>query len=137
MRFETIEDKERELKAIKVYVKLFGGSFEKLGEHDIDYKIFNKDGELKGYVEIKGRNRKISKAFPLPVSVRKLVKLADKRFNPVMIWACEDGLIYSSVENLVGEIRWGGRPIREGAPNDNELMAYFPFTKKFRYVRFR
>tara|TARA_R100001443_G_scaffold90200_1_gene96668 strand:+ start:481 stop:894 length:414 start_codon:yes stop_codon:yes gene_type:complete len=137
MRFETKDDIERERKAIKVYAKLFGGSFEKLGEHDIDYKVFNKDGELKGYVEVKGRNRKISKAFPLPVAARKLVKLADKRFNPVMLWACEDGIIYSSVENLKGEIRWGGRPIRDAAPNDNELMAYFPFTKKFRYVRFR
>ena len=50
MRFETKADIERERKAIKVFVKLFGGSFEKLGEHDIDYKVFNNDGELKGYV---------------------------------------------------------------------------------------
>ncbi len=136
MRFETIKDTQRELKAIKSFVRIFQGSFKKLGENDIDYKVFNKDGDLVAYAEVKGRLRPMNKAFPLPVAIRKLVKLSDKRLNPIMIWACEDGLIYSPVDKLNGDIRWGGRPPREGAVNDAELMAYFPFTKKFKYVKY-
>lgn len=136
MRFETIEDTKRELKAIKCFVRIFQGSFKKLGENDIDYKVFNKDGELVAYAEVKGRLRPMNKAFPLPVAIRKLVKLSDKRLNPIMIWACDDGIIYSTVDKLKGEIRWGGRPPREGAVNDAELMAYFPFTKRFKYIKY-
>ncbi len=136
MRFETIKDTQRELKAIKTFVRIFQGSFKKLGENDIDYKVFNKDGDLIAYVEVKGRLRPMGKAFPLPVAARKLVKLSDKRLNPIMIWACEDGLIYSPVDKLNGDIRWGGRPPREGAVNDDELMAYFPFTKRFKYIKY-
>ena len=106
MRFETIEDTQREQKAIKSFVRIFQGSFKKLGENDIDYKVFNKEVDLVAYAEVKGRLRPMSKAFPLPVAVRKLVKLSDKRLNPIMIWACEDGLIYSPVDKLKGEIRW-------------------------------
>jgi len=136
MRFETIEDTAREQKAIKSFVRIFQGSFKKLGEHDIDYKVFNKEGELLGYAEVKGRLRPMSKAFPLPVAARKLVKLSDKRLNPIMIWACEDGLIYSPVTELQGSLRWGGREPRDEAVNDEEIMAYFPFTKRFKYVKY-
>ena len=136
MRFETIEDIERERKAIKTFVRIFKGSFQKLGEDDIDYKVFNKEGELIGYAEIKGRTKKINKAFPLPVALRKLVKLSDKRLNPIMIWACEDGVIYCRVSELQGEIRWGGRQPRNGSVNDQELMGYFPHNKRFKYIKF-
>ena len=136
MRFETIKDTQRELKAIKTFVRIFQGSFKKLGENDIDYKVFNKEGDLVAYAEVKGRLRPMNKAFPLPVAIRKLVKLSDKRLNPIMIWACDDGIVYSSVDKLQGEIRWGGRPPREGAVNDAELMAYFPFTKRFKYIKY-
>tara|TARA_R110002020_G_scaffold370973_3_gene582613 strand:+ start:1876 stop:2289 length:414 start_codon:yes stop_codon:yes gene_type:complete len=136
MRFETTADIERERKAIKAFVRIFKGSFEKLGDNDIDYKIFNEAGELIGYTEIKGRHCNMNKAFPLPVAARKLVKLSDKRLNPIMIWACNDGLIYSPVRILKGEIMWGGRPPREGAVNDQELMAYFKFNKSFKYVKY-
>ncbi len=136
MRFETIADIERERKAIKSFVRIFKGSFKKLGENDIDYKVFNKEGDLIAYAEVKGRLRPMNKAFPLPVAIRKLVKLSDKRLNPIMIWACEDGLIYSTVDKLKGEIRWGGRPPRDGAVNDSELMAYFQPNVNFKYIKY-
>ena len=135
MRFETTADIEREQKAIKSFVKIFKGSFKKLGENDIDYKVFDKDGDLIAYAEVKGRLRPMNKAFPLPVAVRKLVKLSDKRLNPIIIWSCEDGLIYSRVDKLNGSIRWGGRPSREGAVNDSELMAYFNNDTNFKYIK--
>ena len=93
MRFESEEDLKRETQAIEKFVNMFGGSFKKLGPNDIDYRVFDSKGELIAYVEVKGRLRPIKEAYPLPVAARKVVKLCDKRLNPVMIWACEDGII--------------------------------------------
>lgn len=136
MIFETEQDLIREKKAIETFVKVFGGTFTKLGPFDIDYKVFDKKGSLIAYVEIKGRLKTMATAYPLPVSLSKLNKLIDKRLNPVMIWCCDDGIIYGKAYNLVGEIRMGGRPPRIGATNDREMMAYFEKQKEFKYVRF-
>lgn len=134
--FETEEDRRREKKAIETFVSLFGGAYKKLDPLDIDYKVFDKDGKLISYVEVKGRIRTIANAYPLCVSVEKLVKLMNKRLNPVIIWACEDGIVYSKVDELVGTIKKGGRAKREGAYNDIEMMAYYDKQKSMKYVRF-
>lgn len=134
--FETEEDLKREQFAIKKFVDIFGGSFQKLDQFDIDYKIFDKDKNLISYVEVKGRIRTIANAYPLPISVKKLVKLNEKRLNGVVLWACEDGIIYAKLNELVGEIKIGGRKPREHSSNDLELMAYYDKQKCFKYVRF-
>lgn len=136
MIFENEQDLEREKKAITLFVNTFGGSFQKLDPFDIDYKIFNKEGNLIAYAEVKGRIRVIRDAYPLPIAARKLVKLADKRLNPVIIWACDDGIIYGKADRIVGEIMWGGRSPREGSVNDSELMVYYEKQKEFKYVRY-
>jgi hypothetical protein len=136
MIFETEEDLAREKKAIEAFVKVFGGSYQKLDPFDIDFKIFDKDKKIIGYAEIKGRIRSMRDAYPLPIAARKLVKLIDKRLNPVVIWCCEDGIIYGRPEKLKGTIRQGGRPIREGATDDDELMIYYDKQKGLKYVRF-
>jgi hypothetical protein len=134
--FETEEDRLREQKAINRFVSLFEGSYEKLGIHDVDYKIFDKNKKLIAYTEVKGRLRNISIAYPLPIAARKLVKLMDKRLNPVVIWACDDGIIYAKVKDIVGTARFGGRAKREGSSNDEELMIYYDKQKAFKYVRY-
>jgi hypothetical protein len=136
MTFETEEDLKREHKAITIFVSTFEGSFKKLDPHDIDYKVFNKDGKLIAYVEVKGRIRTMHNAYPLPIAARKLVKLTDKRLTPVVIWACEDGIIYGKVDKLKGEIKWGGRPPRNNSFDDNELMVYYEKQKTLKYIRF-
>ena len=136
MTFETEEDLKREHKAITTFVSTFEGSFKKLDPHDIDYKVFNKDGKLIAYVEVKGRIRTMHNAYPLPIAARKLVKLTDKRLTPVVIWACEDGIIYGKVDKLKGEIKWGGRTTRENSFNDAELMVYYEKQKTLKYIRF-
>ena len=135
MTFETEEDLRREKKAIEIFVNIFGGSYQKLDPKDIDYKIFDKDKNLIAYAEVKGRIRTMSNAYPLPISARKVVKLTDKRLNPVVIWACEDGIIYGKVNNLHGVIKWGGRPTRENSFDDSELMVYYDKQKELKYVR--
>jgi len=134
--FETEEDLKRERRAIEVFVNTFGGSFKKLDPMDVDYRIFDKDNNLIAYAEVKGRIRLMNNAYPLPVAARKLVKLVDKRITPVMIWACEDGIIYGKADKLIGTLKWGGKKPREGAVNDLELMVYYDKQKEFKYVRF-
>lgn len=136
MIFETETDLLREKKAIETFVKTFGGSYQKLDPFDIDYKIFDKNNKVIGYAEVKGRIRTMHDAYPLPISAHKIIKLIDKRLNPLIIWACEDGIIYGRPEQLVGQIRQGGRPPREGAVSDIELMVYYDKQKALKYVRF-
>ena len=136
MTFETEVDLIREKKAIEAFVNRFKGSFKKLDPYDIDYKVFDKDKNLIAYAEVKGRIRTMRGAYPLPISAKKLVKLIDKRITPVLIWACEDGIIYGKANKLQGEIKWGGRPPRDGAVNDAEMMVYYEYQKEFKYVRY-
>jgi hypothetical protein len=134
--FETDQDLLRETKAITTFVNVFGGSFKKLGPQDIDFKVFDKEGKLIAYAEVKGRLKSMKVAYPLPVALSKLSKLIDKRLNPVLIWACDDGIIYGKVFNLVGEVKMGGRIPREGGNTDQEMMVYFDKQKALKYVRF-
>ena len=133
MRYETQEDRDREIKAIKKFVNLFKGSYKKLGHSDIDFRVFDKDKKIIAYVEVKGKSSNLKNAFPVYVAARKLVKLCDKRLNPVIIWACDDGIVYGQPSQIEGSIRWGGRKPREGAVNDQELMIYYPKQKTLRY----
>jgi hypothetical protein len=136
MTFETEVDLIREKKAIELFVSIFGGSYKKLDPHDIDYKVFDKDKNLIAYAEVKGRIRTMNAAYPLPLSAKKLVKLIDKRLAPVLIWACEDGIIYGKANKLQGEIKWGGRPPRDGSFSDAEMMVYFDKQKELKYIRY-
>lgn len=131
MTFETEQDLIREKKAIETFVSLFGGSYKKLDPSDVDYKIFDKQGNLISYAEVKGRIRTIYNAYPLPVDAKKLVKLIDKRLPPVVVWACEDGIIYGKANKLKGEIKWGGK-----SPLDSELMVYYDKQKELKYIRY-
>lgn len=136
MIFEKQADLERETNAIQKFVSIFEGSYKKLGQFDIDFKVFDKEQTLIAYVEVKGRNKDMSNAYPLPISLEKVSKLIGKRLNPVVVWACNDGIIYGKVYELTGEVKWGGRPPREGSVNDDELMIYYPKQKAFKYVKF-
>lgn len=134
--FETETDLSREKKAIELFVGVFGGSYQKLDPNDVDYKIYDKDKNLIAYAEVKGRVRTMRDAYPLPIAARKLVKLIDKRLMPVMIWACEDGIIYAKANKIVGTAKWGCRPPRDGAFNDNEIMVYYDKQRELKYVRY-
>jgi len=136
MIFETKEDLEREKKAIELFVNMFEGSYKKLDQFDIDYKVFDKDKTLIAYAEVKGVNKIINSAYPLVISARKIVKLADKRLNPIVIWCCQDGIIYGKVNKLKGEIKWGGRTPRENSYNDTELMIYYDKQSELKYIKF-
>ena len=134
--FETEEDKLRENKAIQKFVSLFDGRYEKLGPHDVDFKVYDSNNKLIAYAEVKGRLSNMSTAYPLQVACRKIVKLADKRLNPVIIWACDDGIIYGKLKEIKGSIMFSGRNVRKGSTNDQEMMVYYQKQKSLKYMRF-
>ncbi len=132
MRFEGKTDLERESKAIKKFLSIFNGSAEKLGPYDIDYKIFDNQGNAICYVEVKGRLYNMEDAYPLPIAARKLVKLVDKDLVGVIVWACRDGIIYGQPSKLKGTVRYAGRTPRPGAANDQEIMVYYDKQKELK-----
>jgi hypothetical protein len=125
MRFETVTDLNREEYAIKLFCKKYNCLYEKLDENDIDYVIYNLNKQKIGYVEVKGRNKNINEAYPLPIAVRKLHKLTEKKLQSIIIWSCLNGLLYCKLNNIIGTIKTGGRKPRENSTNDIELMAYY------------
>lgn len=138
MRFENDSHIERENRAIEKFTELFNLSFTKLGRNDIDFQVFQKD-TLIGFVEVKGRHTNLSDAYPLPIAVRKLNKLQGElapRHNPMIVWACHDGIIYGRVRKLTGVIKQGGRKPREGAANDQELMVYYNKQKDLHHAEY-
>ena len=138
MRFENDDHRQREQRAITKFCSLFDLTFRKLGENDIDFQIFKSD-RLVGFVEVKGRHRIIADAYPLPIAIRKLNKLQGElapREDPVIVWACHDGIIYGKGRNITGTVRYGGRKVRDGASNDQELMAYFNPQEDLHHERY-
>jgi hypothetical protein len=131
MIFETDTDILREKKAIDLFVSIFGGSYKKLDQFDIDYKLSDDRGQLIAYVEVVGRIRTMKTSYPLPITLSKLNKLIDKRLNPVIVWACDDGIIYAEATKLEGVIKWGGLP-----PRNDEMMVYYDKQKTMKYVRY-
>jgi hypothetical protein len=130
MIFETDTDILREKKAIDLFISIFKGSYKKLDQFDIDYKVSDDRGQLIAYVEVVGRIRTMKTSYPLPITLSKLNKLIEKRLNPVIVWACDDGIIYAEATKLEGVIKWGGLPPRD------EMMVYYDKHKTMKYVRY-
>lgn len=126
MQLQQSEELRREKRAIDLFVNLFSGSYQKLDPNDIDYKVFDASGQLIAYAEVNSRIRTMRDAYPLGMTAKKMVKLTDKRLNPVAIWSCEDGIIYAKVKGLTGTVQW----------EDDEFVMYFDKQKQFKYIRF-
>ena len=137
MIFERQEDLDREEKAIKKFVSLFSGTYKKLTQFDLDFEIFL-DGKFICFAEVKGRKgRYMDTSYPLPIAVKKLVKIQEKRSNCVLIWSCIDGIVYGKYRKLKGVITFGGMITpREGSTNDREFMAYYEKQEELKTLRY-
>tara|TARA_R110000765_G_scaffold29731_1_gene70754 strand:+ start:264 stop:686 length:423 start_codon:yes stop_codon:yes gene_type:complete len=135
IRFETEKDLNRENKAADFLCNMFGFNKKKLGENDIDFAIYDNE-RFAFYLEVKGRLKNIDVAYPLPISVKKLTKLQDKKAQSVILWACDDGVIFSRIEKLNGDIKVGGRKPREGSSNDIEFMAYYNKQSNLKEIQY-
>ena len=138
MRFEKQTDLQREMKAIKLFTDSFKGGFIKLGQNDIDFTVLDGNHTVIAYAEVKGRNKTMQDAFPLPIAARKIVKLMDKSktVEPIVIWACLDGIIYGRIKQLGGVLKVGGRMPREHAANDIEAMVYYYETADLKKIKY-
>ena len=137
MIFERQEDLDREEKAIKKFVSLFSGTYKKLTQFDLDFEIFL-DGKFICFAEVKGRKgRYMDTSYPLPIAIKKLVKIQEKRSNCVLIWSCIDGIVYGKYRRLKGDISFGGMITpREGSTNDRELMAYYEKQEELKTLKY-
>jgi len=124
-RFETTKDLEREAKAISMLCDKYGFKVEKLGDYDLDFRVFSKFGKFLGYAEVKGRNKEMHQAFSLPLAKRKYDKMMCEEGHKIIIWACYDGIIFGDLSKLLYVEREGGRKPREGSANDIEMMHYY------------
>lgn len=130
---EEIQKKKH--KAIETFISTFGGSYQPQVKGDVDYKIF-KDGELIAYMEVTIRNKTIATAYPLIVPAARMVKLADKRLNPVLMWACDDGVIYARLKDVEAQIKWGSILPHLDLAEHGELMCYYAKQKHFKYIKY-
>ena len=128
-RFERPSDIERENKAMQTIASQYNWQYKKLGPYDVDFYI-----KGIGYLEVKGRNRNIEDAFPLPLARRKYDKLMEKPLNKIIVWSCFNGLIYADLTKLTFTERRGGRTPRNGSTNDIESMLYIPQQECMTYI---
>ena len=121
----------QKLKAVTNFAERFEGSFKKLGPGDVDYRIYSQEGELISFVIVIPTKKKVTECYPLSISLNKLSQLSMKRLNPVIIWACEDGIMYGKIKDIYGTVSWMGT-----TELDSELVVQYPKQKTFKYARY-
>lgn len=130
---EEIQNKKH--KAIETFISTFGGSYQQQLKGDVDYKIF-KDGVVIAYMEVAIRNKTIATAYPLVLPAARAVKLSDKRLSPVIMWACDDGIIYVNLKKVQAQLKWGSPLPHLNLDEHGELMCYYEKQKHFKYIKY-
>ena len=117
-------------KAILKFTERFEGSHKSLGPSDVDYRVYDKQGNLIAFALVIPTDKEIKSCYPLQVSLNNLSKLSLKRLNPVIIWACLDGIMYGKINSISGTVSWQG-------PSElsSELVVMYPKQKTFNYAR--
>jgi hypothetical protein len=130
IRFESQDDIDNELKVMKHICP--DGQFKKLGEHDLDFLVYDvRNGKKIGlcYVEIKCYNANHDDYPTTMVSCIKYRKMMEKALPTYLFIQWKDKLVYINRDNISGEKRIGGRKIRDGSTNDQELLIFVPNDK--------
>jgi hypothetical protein len=125
-----MNDLSKKKKAIEEFTRFFGGSYELLAPSDVYCRVFDADKKPLAYIDIVLENKQMTDAYPLVVPARRILKLADKRLNPTMIWMFVDGIVYCKIKKISGEIVFG--KINDNSPD--ELLI--KIAKRQRFLRF-
>jgi len=113
--------------AIKKFSSFFDVNYVKLGFTECDYKITKIDSNVPiSYVQIIIVESKIRSSYPLKISGIEFSKLISKMLNPVIIWACDDGIIYGKVKDLYGTFRG----------NEDDIYLFIDKQKKLKYIKY-
>ncbi len=123
----------RKDKAIQKYVDVIGGSYSSIGMIDVDYKVMDSLGNLIGYVSIVEWSDLIRTSLVLSAPLRDIVKLSDKRLNPVIVWACDDGIVYANLWDIKGVCKFGSGRRRSEL---DDMYAHYDRQKSMRYIRY-
>ncbi|MDB4461772.1 hypothetical protein N8289_04190 [Flavobacteriales bacterium] len=131
-----MEDLDKKKKAARTFVNMFGGSFVALSISDTDFKIFDSKKKLIAYAEVVIVDDFYDISTDLIVKIQSLLRLSNKRLNPVVIWAFNDGIVYSKVTKIQGLIKWGSPKGKPSLPSTMELIADYKQNKNFKYERY-
>lgn len=117
-------------KSVDLFVNRFGGSHRKTVPGDVGYRIYDASGDHISYASTVVVQSRISNAYPITVPARTVLKLYDKRLNAVVIWVCDDGIIYGKVDKLVGQIK-SGKPLSGG----EDMIIEYAKQKELKYIK--
>ena len=127
VKFENPSNRSRQTEALKLFCKEFELTF--VENKDFAYldATLRKDTKFIGQAEVKGVHSNYADKDYVVVCMRKLVdcqKEQIKNKKPVaIIWAFNDCIAYSRLEDLSGEFYFGGRKKRKDSTHDIELMV--------------
>ena len=127
MKFENPLNRSRQTQALQIFCKEFELTFIENKDFAFLDATLRKDTKFIGQAEVKGVHSNYEDKDFVVVSMRKLVdcqKEQIKNKKPVaIIWAFNDWIAYSRLEDLSGEFYFGGRKKRKGSTHDIELMV--------------
>ena len=130
VRFESEKDIENELNVMNLICP--DKQFKKLGEHDLDFLVYDvRNGKNIGlcYIEIKCYKGKHDDYTTTMVSCIKYRKMMEKALPTYLFIQWNDKLVYINRNDISGEQRIGGRKVREGSTNDQEMLIFVPMEK--------
>lgn len=90
--------------AVKKFVDSFNGSFSKMNQSDDHFWIYNQLGDHIAYAVVEHDKVKSVNVKGLRIEAQKLLRLFNKRFNPLVIWELGDGLAYIKAQSISGSI---------------------------------
>lgn len=133
-RFETTQDRTREMDTLDTLCKSKGLTFEMTNELNPVDAVLYKDGKVVAYAEVKTYRQTFARAKPyIFVSLRKLAHLQEVSItNDVpsyMVYRFNDCIGYYCISEIDGaRCGWDGRTPREGSVYDEELVVHVPKT---------
>ena len=127
MKFENTENRSRQTQALQIFCKEFGLTFVENKAFAFLDATLRKDTKFIGQAEVKGVHSNYADKDFVVISMRKLVdcqKEQIKNKKPVaIIWAFNDCIAYKRLEDLSGDVYFGGRKKRKDSTHDIELMV--------------
>lgn len=120
----TKELESRRRVAIETYCDSMGYGFTVNVNDGVNYKITDGDNMTVGYAIVKARYKSVARANPVFVSARSLFKLIETKLEPVIIWSCNDGILYGDPRKLAGDIVYGDFSHDEELANESMVVFY-------------
>ena len=127
VKFENPLNRSKQTQALQLFCKEFGLTFVENKDFAFLDATLRKDTKFVGQAEVKGVHSNYDDKDFVVVSMRKMVDCQKEKIKtkkPVaIIWAFDDCIAYTKLENLSGEFYFGGRKKRKGSTHDIELMV--------------